>query len=101
YRSTRAREVMIEKLRHIQATGQAVEFEVLTGEEARAREPALADTVAAAIVLQGQRFIDPRRFVHALGDAVRARGGDLREGLEARDVRDDGSEAGVEIKSGE
>jgi D-amino-acid dehydrogenase len=101
YRSTRDREVMIEKLRHIRATGQAVEFEVLTGEEARAREPALADTVAAAIVLQGQRFIDPGRFVHALGDAVRARGGDLREGLEVRHVRDDASEAVVETKSGE
>jgi D-amino-acid dehydrogenase len=101
YRSTRDCEVMLDKLRHIQATGQAVEFEVLSGEQARKAEPALSDIVAAAIRLHGQRFINPGRFVHALGDAVRARGGVLHEGLAIRNVRDTAGDVAVQTSTGQ
>ena len=50
---------------------------MLTGDEARAIEPALSDDIGAAIVLHGQRFINPGAYVAALADAVIARGGKI------------------------
>jgi D-amino-acid dehydrogenase len=34
------------------------------------------------VLLRGQRFINPGRFVHALADSVRERGGELLDGVE-------------------
>ena len=56
-------------------------------DEARAIEPVLSDEVGAAIRLRGQRFINPGAFVHALADAVIARGGKLATGPSSRGPR--------------
>ncbi|PFG39493.1 D-amino-acid dehydrogenase [Georgenia soli] len=79
YRTTAEREVLLEELRHIRAAGQDIEFDVLTGSEARAVEPALSDEIGAAIRLRGQRFLNPGEFVARLAESVRARGGVIRE----------------------
>jgi D-amino-acid dehydrogenase len=52
----------------------------------RAFEPALSEAVTHGVLLRGQRFIDPGRFVHALADAVRERGGTLLEGVDVETV---------------
>lgn len=46
-------------------------------------------------MLRGQRFVDPGRFVHALADSVRDRGGKIRPGEAVRDVRDESGGAAV------
>jgi D-amino-acid dehydrogenase len=80
YRTVDERRTLLEEIEHIHAAGQSIEFDVLTGGEARAIEPLLSDEVGAAIRLRGQRFLNPGVFVHALADEVVARGGKLATG---------------------
>ncbi|WP_433474025.1 NAD(P)/FAD-dependent oxidoreductase [Spirillospora sp. CA-142024] len=89
YRTSAERRVLLEEIEHIRAAGQELEYDVLTGDEAREVEPALSEEVGAAIRLRGQRFIDPGVFVHALADSVRARGGKIRAGAAVTGVRDE------------
>ncbi|PJM95915.1 NAD(P)/FAD-dependent oxidoreductase [Streptomyces sp. CB01373] len=98
YRSATEREVLLEELEQIHSAGQTMEFDVLDGNEARGVEPSLSDEIGAAIRLHGQRYIDPGHYVHALADAVRARGGVIHEGTEVTDVRD--TAAGVTVVGG-
>ncbi|MFD4606792.1 NAD(P)/FAD-dependent oxidoreductase [Streptomyces sp. NPDC058451] len=98
YRSATEREVLLEELEQIHSAGQTMEFDVLDGNEARGVEPSLSDEIGAAIRLHGQRYIDPGHYVHALADAVRARGGVIHEGAEVTDVRD--TAAGVTVVVG-
>ena len=92
YRTADERRTLLEEIEHIHAAGQDIEFDVLTGDEARAIEPVLSDEVGAAIRLRGQRFINPGAYVHALADAVIARGGKLATGpsSEVLDIVDAG-----------
>ena len=80
YRTADERRTLLEEIEHIHAAGQGIEFDVLTGDEARAVEPMLSEEVGAAIRLRGQRFINPGAYVHALADEVIARGGKLATG---------------------
>jgi D-amino-acid dehydrogenase len=80
YRTADERRTLLEEIEHIHAAGQGIEYDVLTGDEARAVEPMLSGEVGAAIRLRGQRFIDPGAYVHALADEVIARGGKLATG---------------------
>ncbi len=83
---------LLRELDELQAAGQKVDLEVLSGGDARRLEPVLTEKVGAAVLLRGQRYLDPGRFAHALADAVRTRGGEVREGVEVRDVREFGNE---------
>ncbi|WP_432058854.1 NAD(P)/FAD-dependent oxidoreductase [Streptomyces sp. bgisy022] len=95
YRTVEERKVLLEELEQIHAAGQSMEFDVLDGDEARGIEPSLSDEVGAAIRLHGQRYIDPGHFVHALADAVRARGGRIEERTEITDLHDTGSTVAI------
>jgi D-amino-acid dehydrogenase len=88
YRTETERTVLLDEIRHIDAAGQHIEFDVLTGAAARAAEPSLSDAIGAAIRLHGQRFVDPGDYVHRLADSVRVRGGEIRAGVAVTDVRD-------------
>ncbi|MFI1289517.1 NAD(P)/FAD-dependent oxidoreductase [Streptomyces sp. NPDC020792] len=98
YRTAAERKVLLEELEQIHSAGQTMEFDVLDGNEARGVEPSLSDEIGAAIRLHGQRYIDPGHYVHALADAVRARGGVIHEGTEVTEVRDES--AGVTVVGG-
>ncbi|MFB7113758.1 NAD(P)/FAD-dependent oxidoreductase [Streptomyces sp. NPDC056291] len=98
YRTAAERKVLLEELEQIHSAGQTMEFDVLDGNEARGVEPSLSDEIGAAIRLHGQRYIDPGHYVHALADAVRARGGVIHEGTEVTEVRDEA--AGVTVVGG-
>ena len=78
YRTEADREVLLEEYWHVLAAGQKIEFDRLTGAQARDLEPALSEAVTAALLIHGQRFLDPADFVVALGEQVRDRGGTLR-----------------------
>ena len=92
YRTADERRTLLEEIEHIHAAGQDIEFDVLTGDEARAIEPLLSDEVGAAIRLRGQRFLNPGAYVQALADEVIARGGKLTSGpgSEVLDLADTG-----------
>lgn len=95
YRTEAERVTLLEELEHIKAAGQDITFDALTGDEARAVEPALSGEIGAALLLHGQRYINPGAYVRALADAVIARGGRIEIATPVRWI-DDGP-AGVSV----
>lgn len=95
YRTAEERTVLLEEVEHIRASGQQLDYDVLTGDDAREVEPSLSDAVGAALRLHDQRFVDPGRYVDSLAASVRDRGGRIVEGVLVRDVRRAGR--GVEL----
>jgi D-amino-acid dehydrogenase len=66
---------LLEEFEHIRACGQEVDFEVVDGAAARAEEPALADSITAAIRIRGERYLNPYVYVDAVAESVQGRGG--------------------------
>ncbi|SES27222.1 D-amino-acid dehydrogenase [Pedococcus cremeus] len=99
YRTADERRTLLEEIEHIHSAGQSIEFDVLTGEEARAIEPSLSDEIGAAIRLRDQRFINPGAYVHALADSVRDRGGKVLSGATVVDLVETGT--GVDVVTAE
>ncbi len=95
YRTAGERTTLLEEIEHIHKAGQGIEFDVLTGDDAREVEPSLSDEVGAAIQLHDQRFINPGEYLNSLADAVRARGGRILSGVTVNDITDRG--AAVEV----
>ncbi|MGK5674286.1 NAD(P)/FAD-dependent oxidoreductase [Micromonospora sp. URMC 106] len=100
YRTEAERSVLLDELAHIHSAGQEIEFDVLTGAEAREVEPSLSDNVGAAIRLHDQRYINPGQYVHALADSVRARGASIVAGADVVDVRDEAGGVRVVTSAG-
>ena len=90
------REALITEFHHVADTGGETDFDLLTGEEIRQIEPALGDGVHSGVLLRGQRFINPGKFVNSLADSVRQRGGEIREGTTVLDIKDRGAK-GVDV----
>lgn len=103
YRTAEERRTLLEEIEHIRAAGQPMAYDVLTGDEARAIEPALSDQIGAALVLRDQRYLNPGQYVQALADAVVERGGHLLAPAQVSDVKEVGSAAGgaVEVTTAE
>ena len=90
---------LLQELQHIGTVGEKVDYEVLNEAEVRETEPALSRNVAAAVRIHGQRYINPIRYMQTLADAVRGRGGDVREGVGVGDIHDDGIGSRVAVKT--
>lgn len=80
---------LTDELRGLQRAGQDVSFRQLTAAELSEQMPLASPAVRVGISVEGQRFVDPGRFTHALADAVVARGGTIQtaEIVEVRTVR--------------
>ena len=89
YRTEAERSVLLEEIEQIHAAGQGIEFEAISGDDAREIEPSLSDQIGAAIRLHGQRYINPGEYDGLLADAVRARGGQNISGVDVRDIVDE------------
>jgi D-amino-acid dehydrogenase len=76
---------MQSELRQLENAGQAISVTGLSGEALREWVPLASRAVTAGLNINGQRFVDPGRFVTALGDAVAARGATMLT-LEVTDV---------------
>jgi len=100
YRTEAERVTLLEEIEQIHAAGQGIEYDVLTGAEAREVEPSLSDAVGAAIRLHDQRFVNPGAYVHALADAVRARGGQILSGARVTGIREAVSSVEVATEGG-
>jgi D-amino-acid dehydrogenase len=81
----------VEELEAVGAAGQRVDYDLLTGTEARDLEPTLSERIDAAVRLHGQRHLNPGAYVAALADSVRDRGGKIVTGREVTRIRDIGT----------
>lgn len=92
FTSTPAAEHLRTELRQMAAVGQTVTVTELSGDALREQVPLASPAITVGINVEGQRFIDPGRFVHGLADSFITRGGTIRTG-EITDIV--GSGAGV------
>jgi D-amino-acid dehydrogenase len=90
FRTARERRGFLTEIEHIEAAGQELAFDVLSGDDAREVEPTLSDVIGAAVRLHGQKYIDPGAYVHALARSVRERGGTVHSGVTVTRVTDTG-----------
>lgn len=95
YRTPEERETLLEEIEHIRASGQPLEYDVLSGDEARAVEPSLSPAIGAAIRLHDQRYITPSAYLEALAEAVRERGARIVSGVQVSSIKDRGSAVAV------
>jgi D-amino-acid dehydrogenase len=95
YRTPAERETLLEEIQHIRASGQPLEYDVLSGDEARAVEPSLSPAIGAAIRLRDQRYITPSAYLEALAEAIRDRGARIVSGVQVSSIKDRGSAVAV------
>jgi D-amino-acid dehydrogenase len=86
FRSSAAAEHLLEQLQRLHDAGQPSSTTELTAAELREQVPLASSEVAVGVRINGQRFVDPGRFVHALASSVVERGG-VVEILDVSDVR--------------
>lgn len=79
---------LTEELEHIAEMGGSVDYELVSGQVARRLSVVLSNSVQAAVLIRGQRFINPVTYVHTLADAVRARGAEIVVGSSVTGLRD-------------
>ncbi|EFQ84430.1 FAD dependent oxidoreductase [Aeromicrobium marinum DSM 15272] len=91
------RRVLVHEFEQVGDLGGEVAYDLLDAAQIHALEPALGEAVTCGARLHDQRFIDPGRYVRALGEAVVERGGRLVVG-DVVGVERVG--AGVEVRVG-
>jgi D-amino-acid dehydrogenase len=92
-------EHLLEQLQRLHDAGQPSSTTELTGAELLEQVPLASSGVAVGVRINGQRFVDPGRFVQALGRAVVERGGAL-ETVDVIDVRTSGQGVLVQPANG-
>ncbi len=95
------RQGLVHEFEHVAEVGGHTDYELVDGDALREHEPTLSEAVTHGALLHGQRFINPGRYVHALADAVRARGGKVRDGVEVDSVGPYVGRQGVRTVDGE
>jgi D-amino-acid dehydrogenase len=99
FRTTGEAQRMMRELRHLENAGQTISVTGLASEALREQVPLASPVITAGLSINAQRFVDPGRFVHALGQAVVERGATMRT-LEVSDVLSTGSGVQVYPRSG-
>jgi len=95
------RRLLTDEFERARRAGGEIDYDLLDADTVHSLEPMLGDAVRFGVRIRGQRFVDPPRFVEALADAVRARGGEIVTGAEVRGVRDTGRGVDVAIDGGD
>jgi len=99
FRTADAAEHMLAELRQLERAGQTISVTRLTGAALREQVPVASPAITAGLSINDQRFVDPGRFVVALGEAVAARGAEFRT-LEITEVEPDGGGVRVHPRDG-
>jgi len=86
FHSSADAEHLLAQLRRLRDAGQPSSTTELTGAALREQVPLASSEVAVGVRINGQRFVDPGRFVQALGRSVAERGAAL-ETVDVTDVR--------------
>ena len=97
--TTEEAERMLSELRELENAGQTMDVTALSGEALREQVPLASQAVTAGLNINAQRFVDPRRFVEALGRSVVVRGATIHR-LEIRDILASGSGVAVYPRRG-
>ena len=97
--TTEEAERMLSELRELENAGQTMDVTGLSGEALREQVPLASQAVTAGLNINAQRFVDPRRFVEALGRSVVVRGATIHR-LEIRDILAWGSRVAMYPRSG-
>jgi D-amino-acid dehydrogenase len=100
FSSDHVRQHTVSELEHLKGSGGTAEYELLTRGEVLSLEPALGGRVVSGLRLEGQRFIDPARFVDALAASVERRGGEICTGTKVAEVSRHGSTVRVHASRG-
>ncbi|MGH3554664.1 MAG: NAD(P)/FAD-dependent oxidoreductase [Mycobacterium sp.] len=99
FHTSRDGEHLLEELRRLRDAGQPISTTELTGAALREQVPLASSAVTAGVRIDGQRFVDPGRFVQALGRSVVERGAELHT-VDVADVRASGDGVTVQPRSG-
>jgi len=99
FRSSADAEHLLEQLQRLRDAGQPSSTTELTAAELREQVPLASSAVAAGVRINGQQFVDPGRFVQALGRSVVERGAVL-DTVDVADVRASGQGVAVQPRSG-
>jgi D-amino-acid dehydrogenase len=99
FRTSADAEHLLEQLQRLQDAGQPNSITELTGAALREQVPLASSAVFVGVRINGQRFVDPGRFVQALGRSVVERGAAL-ETMDVADVRTAGDGVAVHPHSG-
>ncbi|MFI5510000.1 NAD(P)/FAD-dependent oxidoreductase [Mycobacterium sp. NPDC051804] len=100
FRTTHDAENMMRDLRAVQNAGQSLFVTGLSGEALREQVPLASHAITAAINVNGQRYVDPGRFVTALGKSVAQRGATMQT-HDVRGVFSSGNTATVLLGHGD
>jgi D-amino-acid dehydrogenase len=92
-------EHLLDQLQRLRDAGQPSSTTELTGAALREQVPLASSAVTAGVRINGQRFVDPGRFVQALGRSVIERGGAL-DTVDVADVRTSGDGVAVKPRTG-
>lgn len=93
FSTAKERESIVKEFDVVTKYGATVDYELIDGDEMRAIEPTLGSGVTVGVKLFGQHFINPPQFVNSLADAVRARGGEIIDGFDVKEIHDLGTAA--------
>lgn len=77
FESTAQAQRLLTDLRDLEKAGQATYITALAGAALHEQVPLAGRAASSGLSINGQRFVDPHRFVTALGDAVSRRGAAL------------------------
>jgi D-amino-acid dehydrogenase len=99
FRTTDDADNMMRELRQLEKAGQTIDVTGLSGEALRDQVPLASPAITAGLNVNGQRFVDPGRFVHALGRAVVDRGATIQT-LQVDGVFSSGNGVSVYPRSG-
>jgi D-amino-acid dehydrogenase len=99
FRSSADAEHLLEQLQRLRAAGQPSSSTELTAAELREQVPLASSGVAVGVRINGQRFVNPGRFVQALASSVVERGAAL-DTMDVADVRTSRQGVVVQPRSG-
>ncbi|NJP96982.1 FAD-dependent oxidoreductase [Nonomuraea sp. FMUSA5-5] len=99
FRTSRQAEGLLRELRRLRQVGQHVEHTVLDRDGLAEQVPLAGGELGAGVRIDGQRYVDPGAFVHALGEAVMRRGATVYA-FEVDEVRTDDRKAIVRSAKG-
>jgi D-amino-acid dehydrogenase len=99
FRTSADAEHLLEQLQRLRDAGQPSSTTELTGTALREQVPLASSAVSVGVRINGQRFVDPGRFVQSLGRSVVERGAAL-ETIDVADVRTVGDGVAVRPHDG-
>jgi D-amino-acid dehydrogenase len=100
FSSEAERQGLIAEFEHLAELGFGPQYSLLDQAQTRASSAIFSDAAQFGIALEGQRFINPSRFVLAISDAIAAAGGQIQSGRTVSDVKQTGSTVLVSFTDG-